>query len=202
MIAVFSFIMVIFPWIYRNYKVFGTAEISSITGTNLFNCNYRYMLEDQNVINVDSVLNIKKSIAFNKIDTNHLNCMTESVILRNVAKSEIKNNLYDYTHTVLSRHPRLYAGTGTIALFGIFRDTSAIQYLKQFNTNTTSIKKANFFPHIIQLVSWCLLGLLYILFIYGLFILLFEKKVFCVIIYFLFVILFSNYYWASCCHSL
>lgn len=178
MIAVFSFIMVIFPWIYRNYEVFGTAEISSITGANLFNCNYRYMLEDQNVINVDSVLNIKKSIAFNKIDTNHLNCMTESVILRNVAKSEIKNNLYDYTHTVLSRHPRLYAGTGTIALFSIFRDTSAIQYLKQFNTNITSLKNANFFPHFIQLVSWCLLGLLYILFIYGLFILLFEKKYF------------------------
>ncbi len=191
LIAVVSFFMVIFPWVYRNYKVFGTPEISSITGTNLFYCNYRYMLEDQNIVNVDSVLNEKKSFAFNKIDTNHMNYMTESIILRNIAQSEIKSNLHDYIHTILTRHPRLYAGTGTIALFSIFGDTTAIQYLKKFDVNNISIKKSNLLPYFLQLVSWCLLAFFYILFVYGLIILFIEKK------YYVFnLILFAIFYLA------
>jgi hypothetical protein len=117
--------------------------------------------------------------------------MTESIILRNIAKSEIKSNLHDYTHTILTRHPRLYAGTGTIALFSIFGDTTAIQFLKYFDANNISIKKVNLLPYFIQLISWCLLGLIYILFIYGLIVLLFEKKYFI-----FFFILFAIFYLA------
>ena len=168
--------MVVMPWVYRNYKVFGIAEISSITGTNLFDCNYRYMLEDQNTVNVDSVLNKKMSIAFSTINTKKLNCMSESIILRNIAQKEIKNNLHDYINTIVKRHPRLYGGTGTIALFSMFGDTSAVAYLKKFNSNIFLFKKIQFLPYSIQMISWILLAIFYILFFYSLITLFTEKK--------------------------
>jgi hypothetical protein len=114
---------VLVPWLARNYVRFGVAGISSIGGTNLFHWNYRYMVEDMGVPDAGRVLAVQEARATAAIPPGRDNPMVRASVLGALAVREVLSHPGQYIASVLKRHPRLYAGTGSIATLRLLGDT-------------------------------------------------------------------------------
>lgn len=142
------------PWCLRNDAVFGVFGLSSITGTNLFFYNYRYMLEDMGTVRVQEVMEAKKAAALAELPAGRVNPMTEAVALGGVAKREILRNLPNYAAMTIKRHPRLYVGTGTIALLRLLGDGEGIQALESALADRSRWKQVPVRVLMLQGASW------------------------------------------------
>jgi len=146
------------PWIIRNRIAFGSPTLTTITGTNLFDFNYAMMLEDQHVPNPASVLT--RQIA----DYHGSNPVEEARIKGTVAKHEILTHPRAYLLTNLKRHPRLYAGTGALALLRLLGDAPGVAALDTWQAHP-SFSTAHLLPSpilFLQLASWIFLGAVYL----------------------------------------
>jgi hypothetical protein len=156
--------LVVSPWLYRNQRAFGIAGLTSITGYNSFFFNYGSMLEEHlaNPAETRRVLNSEVE----QIHTNHpetrSNPMAESEFLKKFAIHQIENHPFTYAKTFAKRHPRLYVGTGSVALF----------YLLGVGNGDLSITKPNaagvsaFLA--VQIFSWAVLLTVYVFALWGL----------------------------------
>jgi len=112
-------LLMIAPWMARNQRDFGYDDISDVTGFNLFECNYRYMLEDlwhdqAKTAKYLSDLREKMEVENPALRSDPL---AQARLMATVAAAGIRAHPLAYFKTTLIRHPRLYAGTGTVALF-------------------------------------------------------------------------------------
>lgn len=159
-VSLMAAVIVLSPWCVRNYYTLGSFGLTTIAGTNLYDCNYRYMLED---MQPEKRQRIQEQHALQTTSANSCDLMMRSKILGKIAKKEILENPCDYAWTMVKRHPRLYVGTGTVALLryvGYWRPQNDSDMLHMF------VKFG--IPEIIQIVSWFLLGGGYCLCGYGL----------------------------------
>lgn len=101
------------PWMLRNKRAFGTMGLTTISGTNLYHCNWGWM--------VRSWPEPKRSEALRQGDlmekqVQSLDLMAQSKALGAYARKQLLGHLPDYARFTLLSHPRLYVGTGTVAL--------------------------------------------------------------------------------------
>ncbi len=102
------------PWVVRNKLAFGTSGLTSISGTNLYSCNWGWYvnslpLEQQNIF--------KAEMAQFEDSIRDYDLMERSKLQGDFAREHILDNLGGYLLFTLKKHPRLYMGTGTIATF-------------------------------------------------------------------------------------
>jgi hypothetical protein len=105
------------PWLVRNYITFGSLSISTITGTNLFWYNYRYLLLDRGMAPeaVDSLLAAHLKRTEQSLGSKN-NPITLANALQALVVSEILASPLAYARTVVTRHPRMYQGTAALEL--------------------------------------------------------------------------------------
>ena len=101
------------PWIMRNKAAFGTAGITSISGTNLYSCNWGRLVNtlpeaEREAVNAE-MLQFEKQIS-------NYDLMKQSQLKGDYAKRQIFAHLSEYFVYTVKKHPRLYAGTGTVAM--------------------------------------------------------------------------------------
>ena len=115
------------PWIIRNKHVFGTAGLTTISGTNLYQCNWKWMLS--------SWSGSKKKTAEEadarfeaELKKNHPDPIAASRAYEKYARHQILSHLPDYCLYTLKAHPRLYCGSGIAAFLSYFTD---IDYQKK-----------------------------------------------------------------------
>jgi 4-amino-4-deoxy-L-arabinose transferase-like glycosyltransferase len=171
------FSAVISPWIVRNFVTFGQVGISSISGSNLFNYNYKYLLQDKYPNEFEFLLNKKSDVILKGLsDEQKSNPMLISARLGSLAKEEILSNFTAYLETTLKRHPRLYIGTGTPALFALLGDNSAAAELKQFVSKDKNFYELSRRVQLVQSISWIVLAILYLASLFGVTCLVINKK--------------------------
>lgn len=101
------------PWVYRNQRAFGTAGLTTISGTNLYGCNWGRLVA------TFPAAEREKCKAEMKVLEGRLqgaDKMARSKALGAYAKRQILSHLPQYVKYTLTKHPRMYAGTGTVAL--------------------------------------------------------------------------------------
>jgi hypothetical protein len=105
------------PWLVRNYFTFGSLSVTTVTGTNLFWYNYRYMLLDKGMPSeaVDALLaaQLKRT---EQMLAGNINPIRLANALQSLVVSEIVANPLAYARTVVKRHPRMYEGTAALEL--------------------------------------------------------------------------------------
>ena len=177
------FFAILSPWVVRNFITFGELGTSTIFGTNLFDYNYRYMLKSKFPNTLDAQLQfennfLEKRERILQVLTKEqlLNPMIVSDKLGSVAKSEILSNFTEYIETVVKRHPRLYFGTGTIALFNLLGENHTVDEMKQFVSGQIKWNALPQRAQIVQSVSWSILIILYVVAFFGLIRLIFKKN--------------------------
>ena len=102
------------PWTVRNRHAFGTAGLTTISGTNLYACNWGRLVEQ-----LPSAEKAKEQESMKRFETSIQadDLMLQSQKKGAYAKERILAHLPQYGLFTLKRHPRLYGGTGTVALF-------------------------------------------------------------------------------------
>lgn len=176
-IFVILFSAIISPWIVRNFVTFGQVGISSIFGENLFYYNYYYLLQDKYPGEADFLLHNKRDILLKELSDEQIsNPMTVSSRLGSFAKAEIFSNFIDYAETTLKRHPRLYIGTGTLALFSLLGEEGVVTELEQFLLNQKDFYKLSSPILLVQCFSWVILAILYLACLFGTIKLVINKK--------------------------
>jgi 4-amino-4-deoxy-L-arabinose transferase-like glycosyltransferase len=183
-LIIFSiFSTILSPWVIRNFITFGEFGISTIFGTNLFDYNYRYMLKSKFPNTEDAQLNFennflekRKSILQVLTKEQRLNPMIVSDKLGSFARGEILSNFTEYIEIVAKRHPRLYFGTGTIALFNLLGDNHTVNEMKQFVLGKIKWNALPMRAQIVQSVSWSILIILYTFAFFGGMRLIFKKN--------------------------
>ncbi len=102
------------PWTVRNRHAFGTAGLTTISGTNLYVCNWGRLVEQ-----LPSAEKAKEQESMKRFETSIQadDLMRQSQEKGAYAKERILAHLPQYGLFTLKRHPRLYGGTGTVALF-------------------------------------------------------------------------------------
>ena len=103
------------PWVLRNRAVFGVAGLSTITGTNLFDWNYRLLLEDRLGPDAARSLEDQRDAALRPLGPPPHNPFLASKALAAPAKAGILADLPGYLAMTARRHPRLYLGTAAVA---------------------------------------------------------------------------------------
>jgi hypothetical protein len=106
------------PWVLRNYRLFGSASFTTLTGSNLFWFNYRYMLLDKGLpdAQVEAMLNEEmKRVAAETPDWD-TNIFVQSRVLTKMVIAKIAADPIAYAKTVIKRYPNLYGGTGALDL--------------------------------------------------------------------------------------
>jgi 4-amino-4-deoxy-L-arabinose transferase-like glycosyltransferase len=164
--AAVVFLLVLSPWIVRNYLVFGKPALSTVAGTHLFDWAYADMLADmptseREAIEArtrDEVQQAEKCPPFER-----------SEALGRIARREIIAHLSAYARTTLKRHPRLYAGTGTVLLFRLLNDEEAALALQHWSFHPVEIafSQIPLRARLVQLGSWALLALCYLAVLVG-----------------------------------
>lgn len=101
------------PWVIRNKVAFGTAGLTTISGTNLYGCNWGWMVKQWPETKRTEALRQNVEI---EAQTEGLDKMARSKALGAYARDQLIGHLGDYLWFTVCRHPRLYVGTGTIAL--------------------------------------------------------------------------------------
>lgn len=101
------------PWMARNEKAFGTRGLTSISGTNLYQCNWGWFVascpDAERARQEADMSAFEKTIADDDL-------MLQSQKQGAYAQEQILSHLPQYLVWTAKRHPRLYAGTGTVAL--------------------------------------------------------------------------------------
>ncbi|MGN0890415.1 MAG: hypothetical protein ACI4W7_02055 [Candidatus Spyradenecus sp.] len=105
------------PWVLRNKRAFGTAGLTTISGTNLYSCNTAWM--------INSWPKAKRQVALAERATfeesiQSLDLMAQSKAKGKFAREELKRYWKEYLLFTLKSHPRLYFGTGTLAFLRYF----------------------------------------------------------------------------------
>ena len=102
------------PWVYRNQKAFGTAGLTTISGTNLYGCNWGRL-----VGTLPAAEREKAKLKMKEFEDQlqGKDKVARSKAMGAYAKKQILSHLPQYVKYTLMRHPRMYAGTGTVALF-------------------------------------------------------------------------------------
>ena len=162
------------PWIVRNKMAFGTAGLTTISGTNLYGCNWGRLVDRL------SPAESEKCKADMKDFEQHLaglDKMARSKRMGEYAKSQIMSHFLDYAIYTAKVHPRLYCGTGTVALMRYLGFNSVCYALDEtwgggnHAPNESRVAYTNFHKFVgcsVQIVSWIILLLGYILVAVGL----------------------------------
>ena len=101
------------PWVVRNKSVFGTAGLTSISGTNLYGCNWGRLVD---TLPDDEKNTAKADMARFESEIADCDLMKRSQLQGDYAKQKILSHLSEYCIYTVKKHPKLYAGTGTVAL--------------------------------------------------------------------------------------
>lgn len=101
------------PWVIRNEKAFGTPGLTTISGTNLYNCNWGWMVDR---MPEREMLACKARMAEFEASIDGVDKMKSSKLQGAFAKRELLSHIGQYGLFTLRAHPRLYVGTGTVAL--------------------------------------------------------------------------------------
>ena len=153
------------PWVQRNWTVFHAASLSTITGTNLFDYNYRFILEDRHGQQAWEILEQQRKDILASVEGQASNPFVRSYALGAAAKRGIMDHWQDYLISTLKRHPRLYIGTGNIALLKLIGSpTGSVAYNQVASAGvypSVSGLPANFL--IAQVGAWLILFLIYTL---------------------------------------
>ncbi len=119
------------PWVMRNKMAFGTPGLTSISGTNLYGCNWGWYV---NSLPNELQWKQKNEMRDFQETIKELDLMARSKRQGEFAKNRILGNLGGYTLFTVKKHPRLYLGTGTIALFRYLgRDDVCCAFNKSMN---------------------------------------------------------------------
>ena len=153
-------LLLILPWMVRNYVDFREVGISSITGSQLFDYNYRYLLEELGVQDPPAVMAEREAAAIAAIPPDS-NPMVVAKARGKVAQAEILSHLGAYAWMSIKRHWRLYAGTGAVATLRLLGDTEACQALQNASGGPHSWSSIPARAITLQLASWLILGLAY-----------------------------------------
>ena len=153
------------PWVARNKLAFGTAGITSISGTNLYGCNWGRLAQLLPVGEREAAL-----ADMERFENEIADCdsMKRSKLMGKYARVQLLAHLPEYMIYTAKTHPRLYAGTGTVALLrylGMERTCDALDnmwssgvsrgYKVQYDTPYTFSEKA--IGAGVQIVSWMVL---------------------------------------------
>ncbi len=103
----------LYPWVLRNKEAFGTAGLTSISGTNLYYCNWGRLLKQLPKSEQESLM---KNMGEFESGIAGFDLMKRSQLQGEYAKRQILAHLPAYVTYTIKRHPRLYAGTGAVAL--------------------------------------------------------------------------------------
>ncbi len=160
----------LFPWIIRNKCAFGTAGITSISGTNLYGCNWGRMVETLPDVEKNAV---KLDMAEFETKISGLDLMKRSQLQGEYARQKILAHLPEYCLFAAKRHPRLYAGTGTVAMLrylGLERTCDALDAMWGSNNarGFTPLEKQYSFAEkavggTLQVLCWIVLLIGYVL---------------------------------------
>ena len=153
------------PWMVRNKMAFGTAGVTSISGTNLYRCNWGRLVErlpaEERQRMKDDMLVFESRIV-------DCDLMKKAQLQGDYAKRQILAHLPSYIAYTLQTHPRLYAGTGSVAMLrylGLERACDALDSLWGSN-NARGYAPSNDMPYTVaekavgcglQLFSWAVL---------------------------------------------
>ncbi len=155
------------PWVMRNKVAFGTSGLTSISGTNLYGCNWGWYV---NSLPEAEQSQLKSEMADFQDEIKDYDLMKRSKLQGKFAKEKILENLGGYLLFTMKKHPRLYAGTGTIALFRYlgrddicFALNDSMKLAVPENEKTTYTQHAAFFGKITQGVMLLLLFGCYVL---------------------------------------
>lgn len=179
MIGFVTVILIVFPWLVRNYVTFHAFSLATITNTNVFYCNYGILLEDRlgESEALKKIAQIESELA-QQYGPLWGNPFIRAKAVGVFAKKELLKNLPQYLMITLKRHPRLYIGTGTIqflTLMGDYDGTIALQGWINHPTPSSFMRLPKRVIAI-QTGSWFILGIFYILTVFGLLILLKNRK--------------------------
>ena len=166
------------PWILRNYRDFGSPVLSSITGVNLFRENYRLMLEDMDPIHARAIQEKAVADASAAAGSSWANPVTQSQILGAIASREIKAHWPSYLLMTMKRHPRLYIGTGALALVRLLGDSAGVEALEAWQ-NHPSINGGGQLPLpllLLQTTSWLILLAAYVSSVAGVIVLIRSRE--------------------------
>ena len=101
------------PWLIRNKMAFGEAGLTTISGTNLYHCNWSWLT---NTFPENEKRQCREEMKAFEESVSGLDKMTRSKKLGDFAKRKIMTHLPSYMAFTIKKHPRMYAGTGTVAL--------------------------------------------------------------------------------------
>lgn len=125
------------PWILRNRAVFGNAGLTSISGTNLYGCNWGWMVEQWPEPRRSEALAQNQHF---EASLEGMDAMTRAKAQGAYARDAILSNFTDYALFTLRQHPRLYFGTGTIALLRYLGQEGACAALKEASGIKTHVE--------------------------------------------------------------
>ena len=158
------------PWAIRSKMAFGRVGLTTISGRNLYACNWGWM--------VDSFPEGKRSslradMASLDERTKNMNPMEKSQVQGRYARRQLLAHFGDYVWFTIKRHPRLYAGTGSIALLkylGLDRVYDALDTMWGSGEGRGYVQPPPDKPYTLfekgvgialQVASWCMLLVCY-----------------------------------------
>jgi len=150
------------PWLVRNYRVFGTFSLCTVTGNNLFYINYPTMLADQGLSGeAIKSLQLERLSAVEKDPGFQTNAMVRANALQKIATLEIVRHPFACAKSVTKRAPRLYVGTGVFAslqLLGRMPDNIPMDDHRRLAV----LRRLNSVS-LCSILAWALLAALYLL---------------------------------------
>ena len=177
-VSVVGFLIIgagLYPWVLRNKEAFGTAGLTSISGTNLYHCNWGRLVNQLPKSEQDSLM---KDMSEFESRIVAFDLMKKSQLKGEYAKRQLLAHLPAYVAYTIKRHPRLYAGTGTVALLrylGLDRACDALDamwgsnnargFAPEHDTPYTVFEKA--VGGCLQVISWLMLICGYVLVLLG-----------------------------------
>ena len=165
------------PWIARNKSVFGTAGITSISGTNLYDCNWGRLVDTLPDAEKEVV---KADMARFEAEIADCDLIKRSQMKGDYAKRKILSHLPKYCIYTAQKHPRLYVGTGMVAMLrylGLERMSDALDAIWGSN-NARGYAPVYEKPYTftekvlgggLQIVSWGVLMVGYVFVVAGIF---------------------------------
>ncbi len=171
-------ILVVSPWLLRNYSVNGEPIISTKMDMGFYYYYYRYLLGDKyDEGKTNEILEKQRmelASTYKKEDWE--NPAFQAKVLGEFGKQQIIRQFPLFIRIVLKRHPRLYYGTGTVQLLTSFGDKTGALALYTWGI-TPSLVNWQLIPSYviaIQIFSWVLLLVFYALALIGLYKILFR----------------------------
>lgn len=173
-LAGFAFVAVMLaPWVIRNQRAFGTAGLTTISGTNLYFYNWKRLVQ---TFSSDEQAKCYAEMRALESRLQNTDKMASSKAYGAYARKQILAHLPQYVQYTLVQHPRMYVGTGTVAMLrylGLNRICYALEDLGgkgNHPPNELPVTYSTIHRIIgigIQVVSWLVLLGGYLLIIFG-----------------------------------